>query len=676
MQDYQTVSNSIGQSQSQSVRDFRTLQAGSGAGGSLSSLPSMRGDAANSDRFEKQFLRYFQLAHDRFVDHSLCSYQQATSMAGRLYVSDRHLCFHSKFYRRVIPMQEVQYVKKENSALVFPDGITLICRDGKKHLFHGFEQRDRLFSQLEGLLPSSVTALPAEDISSAAETLKDLVNKRRSLDLTSRESQRRSRSAKSLLNASESIQAAKTQMASHVRRLSDTLRTSKENIPEQKTVIETPAATPDRLSQAKTELDEELSANFHLPEEERVFEAPYCFMKRGGRYQPGRLYVTQHYLCFRTITGSSSIAPKLFQTSLEVVEDVRVENVTQIFPFALRVRAKSTDGHKYFRFAYVPHTKRVCEGIRTAALRFNDFDNSATFWDGNAAEMYKKHFINTNVLPPTESFLMTTRCARFDPVLRRGHLFVTDNFVCWHLINFVGSSQEIVPFRHLRKVEVEANQVLLFTEFACFRLDGVVNPDQIISVISRQKILHTELSTSGVLPASQMIEIQLQKREQRFVVGDYQIAASSFFMRSGDKRDVGDLHDWQESVFFTLPDNSHVFSLQIQSPWLSCSTPVALERKVLQFRAEKIARVAQVRWTLSLQRLYAHFFQNKDSMRLLRSQREEKILSGDGTWQSWLAHVATDEERQTIVLYGRRKRKWLICVACTDFGRLPTFWST
>uniref|UniRef100_A0A8C8RFC3 GRAM domain containing 1A n=1 Tax=Pelusios castaneus TaxID=367368 RepID=A0A8C8RFC3_9SAUR len=81
------------------------------------------------------------------VDYS-CALQRDILLQGRLYLSEKWLCFYSNIFRWEtaisIPLREVKCLKKEKMAKLIPNAIQ-VCTADDKHFFTSFGARDRCF---------------------------------------------------------------------------------------------------------------------------------------------------------------------------------------------------------------------------------------------------------------------------------------------------------------------------------------------------------------------------------------------------------------------------------------------------------------------------------------------------------------------------------------------------
>ncbi|KPP66929.1 hypothetical protein Z043_114521, partial [Scleropages formosus] len=71
---------------------------------------------------------------------------------GKLYVSENYLCFHSsvllKETKVVVPVANVRAVKKQNTALVVPNALSVRTADGEKYLFTSLRNRESCYKLL------------------------------------------------------------------------------------------------------------------------------------------------------------------------------------------------------------------------------------------------------------------------------------------------------------------------------------------------------------------------------------------------------------------------------------------------------------------------------------------------------------------------------------------------
>lgn len=98
----------------------------------------------SSTFFKGKYFYYF------FTDYS-CALQKEILVHGRLFVSQKYLCFYANIFgwetNVTIKWKEVAAITKEKTALVFPNAI-LIGTRSEKYFFTSFVARDKTYLML------------------------------------------------------------------------------------------------------------------------------------------------------------------------------------------------------------------------------------------------------------------------------------------------------------------------------------------------------------------------------------------------------------------------------------------------------------------------------------------------------------------------------------------------
>lgn len=80
-----------------------------------------------------------------------CAIQKDILVHGRLYVSQKYLCFYANIFRwetlLCLQWKDVAAITKEKTALVIPNAI-LVSTDKEKHFFTSFSGRDKAYMML------------------------------------------------------------------------------------------------------------------------------------------------------------------------------------------------------------------------------------------------------------------------------------------------------------------------------------------------------------------------------------------------------------------------------------------------------------------------------------------------------------------------------------------------
>ena len=88
---------------------------------------------------------------EKFIESYACALQQKIILQGRLYVTNKRICFHSYFNAKTligketkiqIPMAGIKALEKRMNAMVFDNSIMVITKDDKEYFFTSFVFRD------------------------------------------------------------------------------------------------------------------------------------------------------------------------------------------------------------------------------------------------------------------------------------------------------------------------------------------------------------------------------------------------------------------------------------------------------------------------------------------------------------------------------------------------------
>ncbi|XP_039538530.1 GRAM domain-containing protein 2B isoform X1 [Pimephales promelas] len=87
----------------------------------------------------------------------ICALQKEVPYHGRLYITDSNMCFFSsvllKDTKVVIPVSSVIVLKKQNTALLVPNAISVRTADGEKYLFVSLRNREGCYKLLRSVCP-------------------------------------------------------------------------------------------------------------------------------------------------------------------------------------------------------------------------------------------------------------------------------------------------------------------------------------------------------------------------------------------------------------------------------------------------------------------------------------------------------------------------------------------
>ncbi|XP_008290427.1 GRAM domain-containing protein 3 isoform X4 [Stegastes partitus] len=115
---------------------------------------------------QSSFIKHNKTFHKLFPDipesedliHAyICALQKEVPYHGRLYVTDTHACFYSsvllKDTKVVIPISSIHIVKKQNTALLVPNALSIRTTEGEKFLFVSLRNRESCYQLLRSVCP-------------------------------------------------------------------------------------------------------------------------------------------------------------------------------------------------------------------------------------------------------------------------------------------------------------------------------------------------------------------------------------------------------------------------------------------------------------------------------------------------------------------------------------------
>ncbi|KAK9967130.1 hypothetical protein ABG768_001543 [Culter alburnus] len=125
--------------------------------------PLERSESLNS---RSSFIKHNKTFHKLFPEipesedllHAyICALQKEVPYHGRLYITDSNLCFFSsvllKDTKVVVPVSSVSVLKKQNTALLVPNAISVRTADGEKYLFVSLRNREGCYKLLRSVCP-------------------------------------------------------------------------------------------------------------------------------------------------------------------------------------------------------------------------------------------------------------------------------------------------------------------------------------------------------------------------------------------------------------------------------------------------------------------------------------------------------------------------------------------
>ncbi|KAJ8356850.1 hypothetical protein SKAU_G00196440 [Synaphobranchus kaupii] len=123
-------------------------------------------DRPEGDVTRNSFIKHNKTFHKLFLDmpeseeltHAFtCALQKEVLYQGKLFVSDNYVCFYSsvllKETRVVIHVSNVQAVKKQYTARVVPNALSIHTNEGEKYLFVSLRNRDTCHKLLCSVCP-------------------------------------------------------------------------------------------------------------------------------------------------------------------------------------------------------------------------------------------------------------------------------------------------------------------------------------------------------------------------------------------------------------------------------------------------------------------------------------------------------------------------------------------
>ncbi|XP_076009476.1 GRAM domain-containing protein 2B isoform X2 [Genypterus blacodes] len=115
---------------------------------------------------QSSFIKHNKTFHKLFPDipasedllHAyICALQKEVPYHGRLYITDSHACFYSsvllKDTKVVIPVSCIHIVKKQNTALLVPNAVSVRTSVGEKYLFVSLRNREGCYQLLRSVCP-------------------------------------------------------------------------------------------------------------------------------------------------------------------------------------------------------------------------------------------------------------------------------------------------------------------------------------------------------------------------------------------------------------------------------------------------------------------------------------------------------------------------------------------
>lgn len=114
------------------------------------SIPRLTGFAVASKKRNRDFHQLFRSVpeDDYLIDDYSCALQREIILAGRIYISEGHICFFSNILgwvtTLVISFDEIVAIEKESTAMVFPNAIAIQTQHAR-HTFRSLLSRDATY---------------------------------------------------------------------------------------------------------------------------------------------------------------------------------------------------------------------------------------------------------------------------------------------------------------------------------------------------------------------------------------------------------------------------------------------------------------------------------------------------------------------------------------------------
>ncbi|OJJ48918.1 hypothetical protein ASPZODRAFT_1352582 [Penicilliopsis zonata CBS 506.65] len=121
-----------------------------GIPGANSSMPRLTGFAVASKKRNRDFHQLFRSVpeDDYLIEDYSCALQREIILAGRIYISEGHICFSSNILgwvtTLVISFDEVVAIEKETTAMVFPNAIAIQTLHAR-HIFRSLLSRESTY---------------------------------------------------------------------------------------------------------------------------------------------------------------------------------------------------------------------------------------------------------------------------------------------------------------------------------------------------------------------------------------------------------------------------------------------------------------------------------------------------------------------------------------------------
>ncbi|XP_017269070.1 GRAM domain-containing protein 2B isoform X2 [Kryptolebias marmoratus] len=117
------------------------------------------GTQSSFTKHNKTFHRLFpDIPESEDLIHAyICALQREVPYHGRLYITDTNACFYSsvllKDTKVIIPVSSIRTVKKQNTALLVPNALSIRTTEGEKYLFVSLRNRESCYQLLRSVCP-------------------------------------------------------------------------------------------------------------------------------------------------------------------------------------------------------------------------------------------------------------------------------------------------------------------------------------------------------------------------------------------------------------------------------------------------------------------------------------------------------------------------------------------
>ncbi|XP_038634233.1 GRAM domain-containing protein 2B isoform X2 [Scyliorhinus canicula] len=117
-------------------------------------LGRRRSSSASIVKQNATFQKQFKDINEMVIDSFKCALHKEVPYHGKMYVSDNYICFYSSILKEtklVVPVTAVISLKKQNTALLVPNALSIKTTVGEKHLFGSLRSREVTFKVLKNV---------------------------------------------------------------------------------------------------------------------------------------------------------------------------------------------------------------------------------------------------------------------------------------------------------------------------------------------------------------------------------------------------------------------------------------------------------------------------------------------------------------------------------------------